>query len=143
YAYDDGQAEYGYAYPTSGASVAMKYLNYKSDSIFALSIYTMPIDYDIENTVINIKIWEDSGDGPGAEIGSAQVNLQFGLNEFQQSPIYPFEEPVYVPSGSFFVGYTQTTQTEGVKVGLDINTNANPGRLFYKYGSSWNASSFK
>ncbi|NEN24016.1 T9SS type A sorting domain-containing protein [Cryomorpha ignava] len=143
YAYDDGQAEYGYAYPTSGASVALKYLNYKSDSIFALSIYTMPIDYDIENSIFNIKIWEDSGNGPGTELGTAQVNLQFGLDEFQESLVYTFDEPVYVPSGSFFVGYTQTTQTEGVKVGIDINTNANPTRLYYKFGSSWNASSFQ
>ena len=143
YAYDDGQAEYGYAYPTSGASVALKYLNYKSDSIFALSIYTMPIDYNIENSVFNIKIWEDSGNGPGTELGAAQVNLHFELDEFQQSGIYQFDEPVYVPSGSFFVGYTQTTQNEGVKVGVDVNTNGNVGRLYYKHGSSWNASSFK
>src|SRR5690554_2668421 len=57
YAYDDGQAEYGYAIAKNGASVAMRYLNHKSDSVFALNIYTIPIDYDIENTVFNIKIW--------------------------------------------------------------------------------------
>src|SRR5690554_7506770 len=55
--YDDGQAEYGYAIAKNGASVAMRYLNHKSDSVFALNIYTIPIDYDIENTVFNIKIW--------------------------------------------------------------------------------------
>ncbi len=142
YAYDDGQAEHGYAYPATGASIALRYLNYKSDSIFALNIYTMPIDFDIDNSIFNIKIWEDSGEGPGAELGTAQVNLEFGLDEFQESVIYKFDEPVYVSSGSFFVGFTQTTQNDGVKVGFDTNTNGNTGRLYYKDGLSWSASSF-
>ena len=141
YAYDDGHAEYGYTVANNGASVAMKYLNYKSDSVFALYIYTMPITYDIENSIFNIKIWEDSGNGPGAEIASEQVNVTFGLNEFQESSVYKFAEPVYIPSGSFFVGYQQTNQNEGVKVGMDRNTNANLERLYYRTGSAWSASS--
>ena len=74
--------------------MAMKFTNFKSDSVFALYIYTMPINYDIENSVFNIKIWEDSGNGPGAEIGTTQTNVQYGLDEFQQSWGYTIEEHV-------------------------------------------------
>lgn len=143
YAYDDGQAEYGYAIAKSGASVAMRYDNYMSDSVFALNLYTIPIDFDVENTVFNIKIWEDSGDGPGAEIATQNHNIQVGQDEFQESSVYKFEEPIYIPSGSFFVGYTQTNQNEGVKIGLDINTNGNPGNLYYRETVSWSASGYE
>lgn len=143
YAYDDGQAEYGYAVVTEGASVAMRYQNQKSDSIFALYLYTIPVDYDIENTIFSIKIWEDTGNGPGAEIASEEHIIQVDQEEFQQNRIYKFENPVYVPSGNVFVGYTQTNQTEGVKIGLDINTNGNPGNLYYRETSGWSASGYQ
>ena len=141
YGYDDGSAEYSYFVANSSSSVAMRYLNYKSDSVFALSIYTMPIDFDNENTAFSIKIWEDSGDGPGTELASRTLTVQYGLEEYQESWIYTFTEPVYIPSGSFFVGYTQTTQTEGLRVGMDRNTNGNEGNLFYRDPSTWSASS--
>ena len=141
YAYDDGHAEAGYSAAENGASVALRYTNFKSDSIFALQIYTMPNSYEQENTAFSIRIWEDSGDGPGEVIGDAQQTVVYGLDGYQQQWIYYFDEPVYVPSGSFYCGYQQTTQFEGVTVGLDLNSNFDFENLYYIQNGSWHPSS--
>ena len=137
YSYDDGHAEAAYKAPDNGAEVAMRYTNFKSDSIFALQIYTMPTYANQENSAFSIRIWEDAGDGPGAEIASAQQTVMYGMDGYQQQWIYFFDEPVYVPSGSFYCGYKQTTQFEGLAVGLDLNTNFDPDNLFYSENGNW------
>ncbi|HKL03975.1 MAG TPA: hypothetical protein VJ911_09875, partial [Cryomorphaceae bacterium] len=143
YAYDDGSAEAGYAVPGTGAEVALKYTNYQTDSIWAVKIYTMPIGLDHEGSTFTIRAWEDTGDGPGSVIAEAEQIVQFNLEGYQESVIYQFEEPVEVPSGSFFVGYGQSNQFEGVRVGLDFNTNGNPDNLYFRESAVWNGSQFQ
>lgn len=140
YAYDDGHAEAAYNNPENGGQVALRYTNFKSDSIFALQIYTMPTYINQENTAFSIRIWQDSGDGPGALMGESQQIVVYGLDGYQQQWIYYFDEPVYVPSGSFYAGYKQTTQTDGISVGLDLNTNYDSLYLSYTYNGSWRSS---
>ena len=140
YAYDDGHAEAGYNAPDNGAQVALRYTNFKSDSIFALQIFTMPTYMNQENTAFSIRIWQDSGDGPGDLIGESQQIVTYGLDGYQQQWIYYFDEPVYVPSGSFYAGYKQTTQTDGISVGLDLNSHFDIENLYYTQNGSWRSS---
>lgn len=137
YSYDDGSAESGYSVPGSGSSVALRYTNFKSDSVWALRIYTMPIGIDYENTPFTIKIWEDAGGIPGAELASAQQEFVHGQNEYQEQILFQFDEPVSIPSGTFFVGYQQSSQTSGLRTGLDRNTNGNEGNLYFNEGNGW------
>lgn len=143
YAYDDGSAEAGYAVPGTGAEVALKYTNYQTDSIWAVKIYTMPIGLDHEGSIFTVRVWEDTGDGPGAVLAEAEQILAFNQDGYQESVIYQLEEPVEIPSGSFFVGYGQSNQFEGVRVGLDFNTNGNPGNLYFRESAVWNGSQFQ
>lgn len=140
YAYDDGHAEAGYNAPDNGAQVAMRFTNFKSDSIFALQIYTMPTYQDQESTAFTIRVWEDSGDGPGALLGETQLNVVYGLDGYQQQWIYFFEEPIYVPSGSFFCGYKQSSQPDGISIGLDLNRNFDEENLYYTQDGNWQLS---
>lgn len=145
YAYDDGHAEAAYKNAgsggnSSGEEVALRYTNFKSDSIFALQIYTMPTYSDQESSAFKIQIWEDAGNGPGEIIGEAQQNVVYGTEGYQQQWIYFFDEPVYVPSGSFYCGYKQTTQFEGLSIGLDLNTNVNTENLYFTQNGTWNSS---
>ncbi len=137
YSYDDRSAEAGYAVAGSGSRLAIKYTNFKSDSVWALRIYTMPIGINYENTPFSIKIWEDNAGEPGAELASAQQEFTYGQNEYQEQIIYQFEEPVFIPSGTFFVGYQQSSQSSGLRVGLDLNTTGNEGNLFFDDGNGW------
>ncbi len=142
YAYDDGHAEAAYAVASSGSEVAMRYTNFLSDSVFALQIYTMPIEEDVENAIFNIRIWEDSGNGPGALVSETQRMVAYGQDSYQQVPIYSFEEPVFVPSGSFYFGYGQGQNTQRLRIGLDLNTSGNSGNLYFRETSSWEPSQF-
>ena len=141
YAYDDGQAEAGYSVPESGAEIAMEFTSYKTDSIFALKIYTMPLAFDQENSVFNIRIWENTGEGPGALIGEAVKQVINGVDEYQEQIVYTFDEPIQITAGSFFVGYGQTNQFEGMKVGMDLNRDFNTSKLYYNTGTIWTQSS--
>lgn len=141
YAYDDGSAEAGYFVSGTGSEAAIRYTSFASDSIWALEIYTMPSGTNYESTPITIRIYEDTGNGPGAPIAEALRQVVYGRDEFQEKIIYTFNEPVFVPSGTFFVGYRQANQSNSLIIGLDFNTNANQGRLFFRQGPSWTASS--
>lgn len=143
YSYDDGSAEAAYAVPNSGAEIAMRYDNLKSDSIWAIQIYTMPLGIDFENSPFTIQVWNEVGGQPGEIIGSKLLNVQFGLDSYQESIIYQFDEPVAVPQGPFYAGYKQSSQVEGVRVGLDLNINSNTGNLKWKTGASWTSSSIE
>lgn len=137
YAYDDGSAEAGYAVAGSGSRMAIKYTNVKSDSIWALRIYTMPIGVNFENTPFTVKIWEDDEGLPGAELASAQQEFVYGLEEYQELILFQFEEPTFIPSGTFFVGFQQSSQSSGLRIGLDLNTTGNEGNLFFDDGNGW------
>lgn len=137
YSYDDGSAEAGYGVSNNGSRVALRYTNFKSDSVWALRIYTMPFGIDFSNTSFTIKLWEDNGGEPGAEIGSASHQVVHGIDEYQQQIIYKFDEPVFVPSGSFFAGYQQSSQADGLRIGLDFNTAGNDGNLYFDDGNGW------
>lgn len=137
YAYDDGSAEAGYNVSNAGSEVAMNFTNYKTDSLWAVKIYTMPFAYDHEGSTFTIRVWEDTGDGPGALIAEAAHTVAYGIEEYQENIIYQLEEPVEIPSGSFFVGYGQSNQFEGLSVGLDFNTNGNQDYLYFREFSTW------
>jgi hypothetical protein len=142
YSYDDGSAEAALAVPLSGSRMAIQYTNYKSDSIWAIRMYSMPQGVDYENTLFNIKVWEDDGGIPGAELASAQHQFEHGRDDYQQQIVYVLEEPVFIPSGTFFVGYSQSLpqgQQAGLRIGLDFNTAGNDGRLFLNEGAGWYA----
>lgn len=137
YAYDDGQAEAGYSIPENGGQAAMRFTSYKTDSIFAVKIYTMPLAFDLESSVFNIRVWEDTGEGPGAIIAEESKQITYGFEDFQEVIVYTFEEPILISAGSFFVGYGQTNQFEGVKVGLDLNRDFNSDNLWRNEGNGW------
>ncbi len=139
YAYDDGSAEAGYGVSGNGSRAALKYTNFKSDSIWALQIYTMPYGLDFSGTPFKIMLWEDAGGLPGAEIAEASQIIHYGSDGYQESLIYKFDEPVFMPSGSYFAGYRQSNQSQGITIGLDFNTLGNVDRLFFNDGNGWAA----
>lgn len=141
YSYDDGSAEAGYAVAGNSSRMALKFTNFKSDSIWALRIYTMPIGINYENTPFTIKVWEDNGGEPGTELVSAQHEFTYGQEEYHQKILYQFDEPVFIPSGTFFVGIQQSSQSSGLRVGLDLNTTGNEGNFYFDDGNGWEASS--
>lgn len=141
YAYDDGSAEWAYAVAGNGSEVAVQFTALAPGNIVALKIYTMPFGNNYEGTPITLMIYEDTGNGPGAVIAEELSVIEYGIEEYQQSIIYAFEEPVPMPAGSFFVGYRQSAQQNGIRVGLDRNTNANADHLWFNDASQvWNQS---
>ncbi len=133
YAYDDGSAEWSWSIPGVGSEAAMRYTTFVQDTLFAVEIFTIPMSFDFENTIMTVKVWTDTGNGPGEVLGESLKQVSYGRDDYQQRIVYTFEEPVVVNAGSFFVGYQASNQDEtGISIGLDRNTNNNPSTLWFK-----------
>src|SRR5690606_11542943 len=63
-------------------------------------------------------------------------DINFEPGELTGWRYYPMIEPVFIPEGPFFVGYSQSVPYR-LYVGNDMNTNQNPGRLFYQTTGGW------
>lgn len=136
YAYDDGSAEWSWSIPGVGSEAAMRYTTFIQDTLFAVEIFTIPMSYNFENTIMSVKVWNDTGNGPGEVLGESLKQVSYGTEDYQQRIVYTFEEPVVMNAGSFFVGYQQSNQPDlGISIGLDRNTNNNPSTLWFKGGN--------
>ncbi|MBK9175545.1 MAG: T9SS type A sorting domain-containing protein [Flavobacteriales bacterium] len=139
-AYDDGSAEMGYSLNVAGAMLAYRFDIVGEDSLRAVRLYFNPQANDPASSPNPLQgsflltIW--SSITPEAVIhrnfsfSSPEYRLE-GLNRFVEYPL-----DVVVPvSGTFYVGWTQTTGTR-MNLGFDRNRN-NQNKIFYKTGLSF------
>lgn len=138
YAYDDGTAESAFGLKKANSSVAIKFDLAVQDTLRYVDIYFNPKLTDATKTTFHLKVWNDTNGQPGAELVSSQAftpgYTKTGLNNILR---YPFDEPLILPPGNFYVGFFQEGNVPN-NVGLDMNTN-NQFNTFYKSGlDDWN-----
>ena len=135
YAYDDGSAELMNVLTNTGTSAAMQFVNQQADSIYGIYMFTMPGNYDYSGANFTIKLWAEGAGAPGTVLASKAVEIEYGVESYQQQILYEFDEPVFLPAGIFYVGYTQTSinnpDGEGVGIGLDMNTSSNADHFYF------------
>lgn len=139
YGYDDGSAEKSYFTTPAGSRIAMRYANMKADSLVGLMIWFVTADKHPAGGANSFfpTIWADGGTQPGAEIlpqplweaVEIEPDTTYGWRYFE------FLEPVFLSEGAFYVGIIQSTE-DRIHIGLDKNSNWNPGNLFY-YNPNW------
>ena len=141
YAYDDGSAERAYSLDYTGAQLAMKFDAQIEDSLLGVFIYWLPFEEDASDQSFFLRVWDNDGNAPGAELGE---NFTFHYPSYDSIAhngflYYALDEPTPV-SGPFFVGWIQQNAGE-YSIGNDKNTDQNVGRLFYKFpGDEWTSS---
>ncbi len=145
YAYDDGTAEAAYGVQGVGGinpKIASKFELLNGDSIKGVNIHFSPSANDRSSTLIIMTIWEEgSGGKPGAilheDISFSTPKYNLGTNGFFK---YQFDSVVYIPSGTYFVGWQQTT-IDVINVGYDLNIN-NDANTYYNSNGTWSQSGF-
>jgi len=149
YAYDDNSAEGTVRIGTNG-QVAVKFTNYKEDSLQAIRIHFPQIfGTDISNSNITLKVWLD--DLNTEPVYEAPFTKPFFVSEFidtlQAFTTYVLKDrftdeltPVILPKGDFYIGWQQVTTCNNkfcVPVGLDKNTPAATETIFINEAGNW------
>lgn len=137
YAYDDGSAESGYGIfgeGTSDGMVAYRFNNYKDDTLQGVMIYFNRTYADANQTTFKLTVWDDSQGKPGEIIyqkNGVRPRFTDSLNRYSVYRI----DPTFIPKGSFYVGWVQTSQ-DMLNIGFDMNTD-NKDKLYYNITGDW------
>lgn len=142
YSYDDGTAETAFGLSTLNAQIAEKYTSAIGDTLRCIDIYFNPVMTDASLYAFSLNVWNDAGGIPGTAIYTSDTVLipmyaQTGYDHFTH---YYLDPPLYVPAGSFYVGFTQKTN-QFLNVGVDRNINTQD-KIFYNVSGPWNSSPF-
>jgi len=140
YAYDDGTPEAGYGTTPSGAMVAYRFkLNVSPDTLRAVSIFFNRTLSNANEQFFYLNVWEDNNGKPGDLIYSSLELPAFHdtLNKFHT---YHLDPPARI-SGTFYVGYQQTTN-DFLNIGFDTYNNAQEN-IFVNVTGSWSTSIFQ
>lgn len=135
YALDDGSAEARVSLNNNGGGfVAQRFENYISDTLKAVQFY-------FNRTVMNgagqewfLMIWAAGNNQPGQLLHQQALTYPDspGLNQFSTIAL---STPLFLPSGSYYVGWAQTSNFE-LNVGFDRNINSND-RIYYNLDGNW------
>jgi hypothetical protein len=140
YAYDDGSAERAYGIQDAGGKVALRFNTPVDDTLLGAYIYFEPIQYLATDQSFILQAWNDVSGEPGDLLTSEFDNFNFSLPHYYESGpnlfvYYGFTDPVFVPSGNFYIGSLQQSDVS-LNFGLDKNTNANSTQLLYQLQGS-------
>jgi hypothetical protein len=138
YAWDDGTAENGYGLMGEGSQngrVALKFNSYQPDSLVGIYMYFNRTLKDANEKYFKLAVWEDNNGKPGdllyQQLGVKPIFTD-SLNRFT---LFKLDESLWIPSGSFYIGWIQTT-IDFLNVGFDLN-RINNDKLFYNLTGNW------
>ena len=140
YAYDDGTAERAFGLQDAGGKVALRFNTPLDDTLLGAYIYFEPVQYLASDQSFILQAWDDVSGEPGNLLTSEFDNFNFSLPHYYESGpnlfvYYEFTNPVFVPSGNFYIGTLQQSDVS-LNIGLDKNTNANGTQLLYQLQGS-------
>ena len=149
YAYDDGSAESAFALGGTSmvlGELANQFISTIADTLRCIDIYFNPLWNDASLYSIIMKVWNDAGGQPNAEIYSDNINppfspqydsVDYGPDHFIR---YYLLHPLYLPASTFYVGFLQNTN-QFLNVGVDKRTN-NMTKVFYNTTGTWYTSPY-
>ena len=138
FAYDDGTAESAYGINVSNSKLAYQFKLNRPDTIRAIQMYFPQMLNSVSDIAFNLTIWNDNNGIPG-NIVYSQVEYPIHTENGMYHN-YLINEPFKMSSGTFYVGWEQTTN-DLLNIGLDRNNYSN-NYMFYNTGSGWTNSQF-
>jgi len=139
YAYDDGTPEASYGLTPAGSQLAYRFrLNKSPDTLRAIRFYFNRTLSNTSEEFFYLCVWNENAGKPGDTIYSDLVMPKYAdsINKFVTYHLIP---PVVI-TGTFFVGWIQTTD-DILCVGFDRYDN-NQDEIFWNSYGSWNTSSY-
>lgn len=142
YAYDDGTAETAFGLSTLNAQMAVKYESSIDDTLRCVDIYFNPVMSNANSYAFSLNVWADAGGSPGTALYTSDSVLipEYAQTGYDKFTHYYLNPPLYLPAGTFYVGFTQKTN-QFLNVGVDRNINTQTS-IFYNVAGPWNSSPF-
>ena len=142
YAYDDGTAETAFGLSTLNAQMAVKYESAIDDTLRCIDIYFNPVMTDATDYAFSLNVWSDAAGSPGTALFTSDSVLipEYAQTGYDKFTHYYLKPPLFVPAGTFYVGFTQKTN-QFLNVGVDRNINTQ-STIFYNVAGPWNTSPF-
>ena len=135
YAYDDGSWEYAQQI-RQREQIAIRFALNKPDTIGAVRACIVPFTTDQTGQPFVITVYADNNGKPGTALYQQSFPMQYPAtrNGFVE---YKFTRNIPV-SGTFYVGYQQTSNTDTTFLRLGFDKNSPFGQnIFYNGGANW------
>jgi hypothetical protein len=127
YAYDDGTAENGYGLSVASAKLAYEFTINQPDTLGGVAMYFNETLSNPYYKYFYLTVW--SSLNPETIIYKSERKRPEFADSINKFYIYPIKDTAVLVSGTFFVGWQQTTD-DNLNVGFDRNTNAKSHTLF-------------
>ena len=148
FAYDDGTAEAGFI-AQNGNSVAVKFTTAVDDSLRAIQFHFPHTSIDVSEQFFDLRIWLDT---PNSDPVYEQLDLRPFYTDLFFDTLQGFttytlintifeNEPLFLPAGDFYVGWTQNTPCDGtqcIAVGYDKNSPNGKQFIWLNQGGDFN-----
>lgn len=135
YALDDGSAEARVSINNNGGGfVAQRFESYIADTLKAVQLFLNRTVQNGAGQEFFLMIWAAGNNQPGQLIHQQSLTYPDteGLNQFSTIAL---SAPLYLPAGSYYVGWAQTSNFE-FNLGFDRNINNND-RIYYNLDGTW------
>ncbi len=132
--YDDGIPEAGYGLSTPNGRVAYQFDLSVDDTLRSIEMYFNQTLGNANQQYFFLTIWDNQNGLPGNVIYEQSGRRPEFESDLFQYHTYVLEEPIAV-SGSFFIGWRQTTK-DNLNIGFDFN-NDQSEHVFYNVGGNW------
>ncbi len=135
YALDDGSAEERLSINNNGGGFAcQKFDTYLGDTLKSIQFYFNRVNDQVIDKSFYLMVWAAGANQPGEILVNEGVHYpQYnGLNQFHT---YELETPIYLPAGTYYIGWAQNTGFD-INLGYDRNNN-NTNRIFYNLDGNW------
>ncbi len=152
-AYDDGSAEGGYgldysALPPGPGYAAVKFVNYKADTLRGLSIFFNRSVADVSTKPFSLMVWKTISEPPANNMNNdvilknIPINFPTYIDTINGFVNYVFDTSIVLPKGNFYVGWKQNSNFI-LNIGYDNNyhynkqSNYRNPNLFYNLLGYW------
>ncbi|MBL7883978.1 MAG: T9SS type A sorting domain-containing protein [Bacteroidia bacterium] len=137
YAYDDGSAEVSMGLNVLYGQLAYRFNTSIADTLRYVDIYFNPFEVNAELFTFKLKVWANAGNLPGISLFTSDSVLTpaYGDDLPNQFTRYRLSTPLYLPAGTYHIGFIQNTN-QFLYVGLDRNIN-NQDKITYNVNSVW------
>ncbi len=136
FAYDDGEPDFAAGINQAGGQLAYAFYA-ETEALLTHIDINFPFVQQAGEP-IEIKVWEQGLDGPGAELVSQSFSV-LRASHLGDLNAYLLDSPVVVQD-TFFIGFQQATN-EFLAVGLDKQTNSGD-RMHFNVTGSWQRNAF-
>jgi hypothetical protein len=115
--------------------VSQRFETYLGDTLKAIQFYFNRVNDGVIDKPFTLMVWNAGSNVPGELVLSQEVLYPAANADYNKFYTYTLDVPVYLPAGTYYVGWAQAVPFE-INLGFDRNM-LNNDRIFYNLSGNW------